>query len=453
MKRTEHRNVAGTCRRAKFFAALAGASAFLLAGKTAAFTPVIPERVHIDITSAAAGSFGFSAEMEESLWQNVVNVDTRESTIEIKKTGRFTFESKVVTTAAYVEGHHFDRGTGIAHADAFAAGATWVRDRVDLAVTKVQADDNAAALAALGEALHALQDFHSHSNLVDLAAGDRAKALEAVWDATKAPPAGLMITAFFKGAAHPGAPDGDAFGHDKFCKDSSGVNAEARKKIGDKTKFQIAKELAITSSTDLLSRVRGRLTVLEWSEFIGGVIGDFPLESQYKFRALAMYEPGGTVVGAEGTTVAFGPGMFPAGTEVGVLGVPYSFAHDDHDITARDGSVMAVMREIRPQGVSYFPPAAVEIAFDSSDLSADSGEVAFDVSRLGVYFADQLQGEWVLLPDAAVGYDSISGTGLAAFDAERGGVYAVGAPLLAPEPTSLLLMLAGAALWRMVGRN
>jgi hypothetical protein len=107
---------------------------------------------------------------------------------------------------------------------------------------------------------------------------------------------------------------------------------------------------------------------------------------------------------------------------------------------------MAVIRELRAGDSSIIPAAEMEIGFSVADLLATDGSVAFDLGRLRVYFADPAQAAWVPVSGALVDYDAVLQTGVARFDVTRGGVYAVGAPMV-PEPSAVALSaFLGAAL-------
>jgi hypothetical protein len=55
--------------------------------------------------------------------------------------------------------HHFDRPPGKSHADAFKDGARYVRAEMDKAREYLKNCTTIGAIAAIGRALHAVQDF------------------------------------------------------------------------------------------------------------------------------------------------------------------------------------------------------------------------------------------------------------------------------------------------------
>lgn len=81
--------------------------------------------------------------------------------------------------------HFFDSN---AHFDncAFSASIDYINERIAAIDVAVQGSDHKAALKAIGQVLHALQDFHAHSNYVELMAASHAKFSEwqpiRLWD-------------------------------------------------------------------------------------------------------------------------------------------------------------------------------------------------------------------------------------------------------------------------------
>src|SRR5207247_1740034 len=76
---------------------------------------------------------------------------------------------------AYVPAHHFDRNNGMGGGDPYVGskeavklGVLYLKDRRKEIVDQAKSGNTDAAIAALGQALHALQDFFAHSNFVNL---------------------------------------------------------------------------------------------------------------------------------------------------------------------------------------------------------------------------------------------------------------------------------------------
>lgn len=165
---------------------------------------------------------------------------------------------------AYRPTHHFDRPMGVSDLDAFSAGAQYARAMVSLAAQRATARDRAGAMSALGSGLHAVQDLHSHSNLVDLSSGAVDSVEQAIWEPSAAVPAALRLTGYDAKARDPERPPGDAYSHRDFAKDGPNKNKESKKQIAGQSKYMTAKALAIEASKALMRRVQKQCAAAEW---------------------------------------------------------------------------------------------------------------------------------------------------------------------------------------------
>ena len=168
----------------------------------------------------------------------------------------------------YNPAHHFDRSKGKSHRQAFMDGRKYVAEQIKIAADKMTIGKIEAALDALGRALHALQDFFSHSNFVDELSFDEQdqclKALFDIKDFQAEPPANLRITAYDKETGEKGKVHGDTYAHDDHCKDgpdtkrymSAGKIVDDRQLGGlttvKKTAFHAAYDNAVDGSRKLM---------------------------------------------------------------------------------------------------------------------------------------------------------------------------------------------------------
>lgn len=92
---------------------------------------------------------------------------------------------QVVTTGAYRAAHHFDRSYPTAGSvDAFLDGVAFLREQWGIAVAPGSSPQ--AAVVALTRAVHALQDFHAHSNVAELTTAVDAARLDGVFAVERA---------------------------------------------------------------------------------------------------------------------------------------------------------------------------------------------------------------------------------------------------------------------------
>ena len=171
----------------------------------------------------------------------------------------------------YDPAHHFDRTYGVSHAAAFKRGARYVRQQRYIVLAGLRGEDGRTvndALQAMGRGLHALQDFFSHSNVIDLSPEDWSAVMKALESAADPPP-GLKITGYDRGSKL----IGDEYEHDAFSKENANKNAESRSpmKAGaqafdpNKTKFQRAREAAVQCSRDWLIDIRKEAGNIVWA--------------------------------------------------------------------------------------------------------------------------------------------------------------------------------------------
>lgn len=338
--------------------------------------------------------------------------------------------------ANYVAKHHFDRGPGVTSHDAFVNGRAYLKEQMDLAIAKGRAGNNAQATAALGRALHAIQDFYSHSNYIDLCRQDRAEIDRAMFILEVEPPAGLKLTGFDPAAADPERPTGDTYNHCDFSKDSPTKNNEARKRQGAfANKFLSAQADARFMSGEVIRRVRQAIqakpgiatTATPFEAGLAAVRAasntppriDFTsTDSLYTFLCEAPCSGAGCTLACGGTTLEVAPGSLPASDDVAILGVPENFFFSGDLSYTFDGSWTLLWREFRIANASQFsPPATAHVAFADSTLDG------MDPSSVGVYFFDPEQHVWAGVAGASV--DLVGN--VAHFPVEWPGTYALAA--------------------------
>ena len=171
--------------------------------------------------------------------------------------------------------HHFDRIPATSSIGAELASnlndfldsrayitTEWHNVQIDMA-----AGNNDAALAALGRALHAVQDFFAHSDYVDLEygllgkPGDDQTALAALLDRNNVllPPNSLLFTSYGYSPTSTSLeqpPDLLGYTHGTFAKDSPKKNVESQILLGSGiTKFDAAKSAAFLASFQFVSSI------------------------------------------------------------------------------------------------------------------------------------------------------------------------------------------------------
>lgn len=230
------------------------------AAPAAAFESNVPgHRIHEAITREAAAAAGWEGRALSALVDAVNDPDFDETELVSFRGGRLRFLAPNPDT--YAPEHHFDRGPGATHAEAFLAGAAYVRSQRAAALDAAARGDQAESIRCLGRALHALQDFFSHSNFVDLGEDDRAACLAALRDG--APPAALRITAYFPDAANPEDPeDPEDYTHGAHAKDAPRKNADAAARPagpGTPSNFERARAAARAETKGFLAALPGGL--------------------------------------------------------------------------------------------------------------------------------------------------------------------------------------------------
>jgi hypothetical protein len=227
--------------------------------------------IHREITLRAIGPLG----IKEGFQKQIAYWNWRPDWDETRK-----LPPSFLPNEYYDPAHHFDRNEIAAgpekHAEAFIRGAKYAAQQRAIVVDGLKRQngkDIGDSLQAIGRAFHALQDFFSHSNVVDLPEPEFRAVKKALSDASP-PPAALKITDY--DIERGGVAEGDDFSHDIYSKDDPKKNDEAQKTLEktsvfydaanpDKTKFEAARDAAADYSREWLESIRDEAGAESWS--------------------------------------------------------------------------------------------------------------------------------------------------------------------------------------------
>ena len=266
----------------------------LLAGALVAFAASLPTlgfesfppggNAHDTITARAARRAGLSRSAVRWLQAAVRRPDLEQMSVDLTLLGgrrmlrAFRTEQLWMPGCRYDRLDHFDRAAGEPSAVAFAAARDRMLDARDRAVERLSVQDVEEAIRALGDALHALQDFFSHSNAVDLDAERRAELLQILYArGVAAPPQAKLALGIVEACPPPrglGEPartlaeavelcDAGSESHLCLNKDSD-TSVQGRLKSNGRSKYAAARDLATEHSAILLEQVRRRVAKSDW---------------------------------------------------------------------------------------------------------------------------------------------------------------------------------------------
>ncbi len=211
--------------------------------------------IHGDIARDAVVGMGISKDNLDIIVKSLWKTDYDEVDI--------TLSGNMVPNGKYRPEHHFDRNAGDTNEVSFKRGATFVQEQRAKVISALRAKDYSRAAREMGNGLHALQDFFSHSNFIDLSDEEMAATLAAMPKAAD-PPGNLMLTSYDRktGKDLPG----DSYGHEAKCKDNPKKNAvaQAPSRRPPDTKFQMAKKEAIKASRAFLDEIRHEVGEEVW---------------------------------------------------------------------------------------------------------------------------------------------------------------------------------------------
>jgi hypothetical protein len=225
----------------------------------AAFSSVPPGgSVHDEITESAARTVGWPPDAIDDLQGAVAAPDFDEAEAVAPDGAGIGDRNQ-----DYSPSHHCDRVPPNSDMDAFAATVAYIELERNQSIQFLRGETPERALLALGRALHALQDCHSHSNIVDLPMHVQIqfqRVLVGGGSVTESP----RLTGFRPDDAQPTLPEGDPYPHGNFSKDHPGANDESDLKLPDgRNKFQASRDLAIATTTLFLEDYLARLTADE----------------------------------------------------------------------------------------------------------------------------------------------------------------------------------------------
>lgn len=252
-------------------------SLVLLAASTHAFASYPSDR-HAAIIREAAADMGFSDDFIKCLISGADSTDWDEL--------NWDPVSGTTTTMKYNSAHHFDRlspdPTGndpVRNAMAFKEGHEYLISVKEEIVGELKAchTDYKRYCTALGNALHTLQDFFSHSNFVDLSQQDKNTVMNMLTtssgkveisggQASSNVPSGLKLMYF-------GGEGGDTYKHDDFNHDAEG-----------RPKFDEAKAAAVKATEEWLINLQVQLFSAD------GVVDGDRDNFAYKWANLIEYE-------------------------------------------------------------------------------------------------------------------------------------------------------------------
>lgn len=205
---------------------------------------------HDEATARAGAAVGISGKAIEALQQAVRRPDVDEMTV---KTDDDVI-ALVDASMDYEPAHHCDRAPPVTSADALAATGMYIRLQRETARQQLTAGHAERSLRALGNALHALQDCFSHSNVAEFDPQAQEVILQILLGSgDPSPPPSLMVCAFQPGLDTPEMPPGDPYPHGSFNKDGPDSTPDAKALIPDgRTKYEAAHALAAAASTAFL---------------------------------------------------------------------------------------------------------------------------------------------------------------------------------------------------------
>ena len=213
---------------------------------------------HESMTEEACRNIGFSQRAARGVGRAVAAPDWRENSL-------LGSGHAVGPNRRYRAEHHFDRGPGSNHKQAFQAGAAYVRATRQRFLDQAAKGSGDEATATLGQCLHALQDFFSHSNFVDLSPATQRDALIALWDSERALPDSLWITAYYPEASDPEEPNDPLhYTHGQHSKDNRSKNDDA------KAHYNQAYAAASRASIMFLGGLRQELKPATWKRVVTG---------------------------------------------------------------------------------------------------------------------------------------------------------------------------------------
>ncbi|MHB8633449.1 MAG: DUF1761 domain-containing protein [Thermoplasmatota archaeon] len=211
---------------------------------------------HDQITAEAAAPLGFNGHSLQAL-QQAVRLPDLDAT-KVKASGSRLYVPDA--SPSYPPSHSCDRAPPNSPADAFAAIAACAQRQREEERQFAVSGHADRAVRALGNALHALQDCDSHSDVVDHGLAPR-QAFDPALLTKGALRAGIKIGAFQRGAKIAEMPAGDSYPHGVHNQDAPNSTDDAARMLPEgQTKYFAAQGLAASASSTFLPSFMPGLT-------------------------------------------------------------------------------------------------------------------------------------------------------------------------------------------------
>jgi hypothetical protein len=345
----------------------------------------------------------------------------------------------------YIPEDHFDRNPGTTDRDAFAGGTEHVRHMKQQAIDALKRCDTEGAIYLIGEALHAIQDFYSHSNYVDLPAPDQTTLRQAFDNPAGQIPGGLKLTGYDPNGSslyRKFNPSGDGYPHglaignhkDHYGRSGFGSAMEAAKKHSKEFIDDIIKAVGqplwnqkfgsyrfptptppMTCPRVPLPSPTWRPWPHPWPEPLPYIDPTYPY-SDWRSGVFGLVPPEGGILDDCGGTAVFVPeGVLSTAEWFYALDVSPSL------LPVPEGGKMVKVREFWPDGPEFQEPVTISIGYSLSEIEGVSE------SSLRVYEFDLYGGaRWKLTPSTV---DTTNRT--VTFQTNHLGIYGVwgGAPM------------------------
>lgn len=373
------------------------------------------ESSHNAINDKALAGKGFSKDAQNKIKAENLKVDSSEGS------------ALGIANKNYKPEHHFDRNPGTNNTDAFKNGAAYVRkkkqDAID-AINKCTLAGVEEALAHMGQALHAIQDFYAHSNYVNLSAGDQADLRKAFDDPNQAIPNTVKLTGYDPKAKTTGAafnPAGDDYPHGLFWgrhKDSKpktgpfGVDktpGDGSKKItkGAVTKpaYEWAKEAAEKHTGEFIDEIKLAVGNVKWTaKFNNYIAVAFTPFDPYLDTALASFSAGGGILNnGVDTTLSVLPGVLSTTETFYSMSLPVNKVPPEHN-KLPGGRTLLKVREFWRSDTDTPIPLNISIALTSAETAG------IDVASIRVYrwnlYDQNNQGKWDQIQDYFIDHNN-----------------------------------------------